>query len=324
MGSGVNSRGGGTSQRTRGGGGASPGEPRANEGRQTGRMGQFHLGRCIERRTEQGDIYLARDVRTGQPALVVRPEVEEEQFLPTTSEEVLGQYPSASLEIAWTSSDSPAYRALQVRLPHAAAPAKVHEELMSVSEDLPKILDRAMKAPEQREHLLSPPLTRTQRWRGLVRRHAHRSRDVAVRRWKDAAIGLLVAAVLGNLIWPQFQANPVDDGAPQTTVVERRESGPVVLTSGLAEAATEEIEAPVLLVSEVSPFIARDMPSRPFKVQRRPPCRGSQKEINGGCWVKADVEDAPPCPDDLYEHKGGCYAPVKAEPEDGASRSISK
>ncbi|RKH12783.1 hypothetical protein D7V97_07385 [Corallococcus sp. CA053C] len=73
-----------------------------------------------------------------------------------------------------------------------------------------------------------------------------------------------------------------------------------------------------------SPFIARDMPSKPFKVQQRPPCRGSQKEINGGCWVKVDVDDAPPCPDDLYEYKGGCYAPVKHEPGNGSSRSISQ
>ncbi|RKG68683.1 hypothetical protein D7V80_11850 [Corallococcus sp. CA054B] len=300
-----------------------PGEPRANEGRQTGRVGQYHLGRCIERRTEQGDVYLARHVQTGQPAIVVRPEVEESQLVQTTPEEVLEQFPSASLEVTWTSSDSPAFRALQVRLPHAAATAKVHEELVAVSEDLPKLLDRAMGAPELREHLLAPPLTRRQRWRGLVRRHANRGKTLVVQHWKDAALGLLVTAFLGNLILPQRQHEPSSE-PPRTVVAEQHEPESVVLTNGVGQTAMEEIEAPVLLVSEVSPFIARDMPSRPFKVQRRPPCRGSQKEINGGCWVQVVVADAPPCPDDLYEHKGGCYAPVKAEPEDGTSRSISK
>ncbi|WP_223644460.1 hypothetical protein [Corallococcus sp. EGB] len=266
---------------------------------------------------------MARDVRTGQPALVVRPELEESMLLETTPEEVLEQFPSASLEVTWTSSDAPPFRALQVRLPRAAAPAKVHEELAAVGDDLPKILDRAMKAPELREHLLAPPLTRRQRWRGLVRRQANRGKELVAQRWKDAALGILVAAFLGNLIWPQRQQVPLAE-LPRTVVAERHEPESVVLTTGVGQAAVEEIEAPVLLVSEVSPFIARDMPSRPFKVQRRPPCRGSQKEINGGCWVKADVEDAPPCPDDLYEYKGGCYAPVKSEPDDGASRSISK
>ncbi|NNC01944.1 hypothetical protein HJC10_03630 [Corallococcus exiguus] len=245
-------------------------------------------------------------------------------LLETTPEEVLEQFPSASLEVTWTSSDAPAFRALQVRLPRSAAPAKVHEELAAVGDDLPKILERAMKAPELREHLLAPPLTRRQRWRGLVRRQANRGIELVAQRWKDAALGFLVVAFLGNLFWPHRQQEASSPESPRTAVAERHGPESVALTSGVGQAAAEEIEAPVLLVSEVSPFIARDMPSRPFKVQRRPPCRGSQKEINGGCWVKADVEDAPPCPDDLYEYKGGCYAPVKAEPEDGASRSISK
>ncbi|MBZ4373196.1 hypothetical protein [Corallococcus sp. AS-1-6] len=290
-----------------------PGEPRANEGRQTGRVGQYHLGRCIERRTEQGDVYLARHVQTGQPAIVVRPELEESQLVQTTPEEVLEQFPSASLEVTWTSSDSPAFRALQVRLPHAAATAKVHEELVAVSEDLPKLLDRAMGEPELREHLLSPPLTRAQRWRGLVRRHVNRSKDVAHRHWKDAALGLLVVAFLSNLVWPRVDHQAPDSSSQVSSALVAVEQQPSqeLLSSGVGEAAAESPEIATFdsFVQAPAPLpFARDLPKKPFKQQKRPPCRKSQKELSGGCWVA--VKKEPPCGDEFYEDGDTCYVPV--------------
>lgn len=313
MGSGMNSRGGGTSQRTRGGGGGSSGEPRINDGRKTDRVGQYHLSRCVERRTAQGDIYLARDVRTGQPALVVRPEVEESMLLETTPEEVLEQFPSASLEVTWTSSETPAFRALQVRLPRATAPAKLHEELASVGDDLSKIVERAMKAPELREHLLAPPLTRRQRWRGLVRRQANTGRVLAVRHWKDAVIGVLVLGFLANLTWSHNERVPSDAAeriqSPIVAVehVPRQET----LASSVGDAAAEAPEIATFDAFAQAPAplpFARDLPRSPFKQQKRPPCRKSQKDLKGGCWVA--VKKEPPCGDEFYEDGDTCYVPV--------------
>jgi hypothetical protein len=59
--------------------------------------------------------------------------------------------------------------------------------------------------------------------------------------------------------------------------------------------------------------IQLDMPTKPFKWQRRAPCTEGEVAIRGGCWGK--LESKPPnCEAFAYEWKGGCYTPVAAEP----------
>ncbi|MDC0714563.1 serine/threonine-protein kinase [Stigmatella sp. ncwal1] len=67
------------------------------------------------------------------------------------------------------------------------------------------------------------------------------------------------------------------------------------------------------------PVFAYDMPSRPLKHQKRPPCtRRGETEINGGCWVRLDLEL--PCKDGGYEWKGRCYMPMGADERPDSSR----
>lgn len=67
------------------------------------------------------------------------------------------------------------------------------------------------------------------------------------------------------------------------------------------------------------PVVAYDMPSKPLKGQKRPPCtRRGETEINGGCWVLLALEL--PCKDGGYEWKGRCYMPMGADERPDSSR----
>ncbi len=60
--------------------------------------------------------------------------------------------------------------------------------------------------------------------------------------------------------------------------------------------------------------IARPMPSKPFKGQKTPPCKGKgEVELAGGCWValKTPPEPGIGCGPSYFEHAGECYLPVK-------------
>ncbi len=318
---GVNSGGGGTSEPARGGGRGEHRGPR-DESRPTDRVGQFHLGRCIERGTLHGDLYLARDLGTGEAALVVKPVVDEGQLLPSTPLEVLEQYPSAALEVSVRASDSPAYRAVVIRTPRSASPASLNEELTAVSDELPKLMSRVLGRADVRDHLLSPPLSRAQRMKGRARRQAVRLRNAVGRRWKDVA---LAAAVAGFLTLLVHRPEPTPADPPRSAMPAPLPGTPdqPVLTAGIAEAALE-IEAPVLLVWGGPDPFARDMPRRPFKAQKKVPCnKTTQEPIHGGCWLRA--AKPPPCGDELYEYEGACYAPVQDDRDAGEStQSIAR
>jgi hypothetical protein len=55
--------------------------------------------------------------------------------------------------------------------------------------------------------------------------------------------------------------------------------------------------------------VTRPLPDKPFKGQKRPPCkRPSETELVGGCWAEHAIKA--PCPEDLYEYQGKCYIPA--------------
>jgi len=60
--------------------------------------------------------------------------------------------------------------------------------------------------------------------------------------------------------------------------------------------------------------LARPLPKKPFKDQKRPPChRYAETELIGACWLPHELKA--PCPDMLYEYQGKCYMPsLKARP----------
>jgi hypothetical protein len=59
--------------------------------------------------------------------------------------------------------------------------------------------------------------------------------------------------------------------------------------------------------------LARPFPPKPYKGQRRPPCKPRvEVELMGACWVPHKL--TAPCPEDLYEHKGECFTASMASP----------
>jgi eukaryotic-like serine/threonine-protein kinase len=82
---------------------------------------------------------------------------------------------------------------------------------------------------------------------------------------------------------------------------------------GMARAVADAVRFfPFSPTPPAAPAVADPMPSRALKGQKRPPCRPrGEVEINGGCWVRLDLEL--PCRDAGYEYKGKCYVPLIAE-----------
>jgi hypothetical protein len=57
--------------------------------------------------------------------------------------------------------------------------------------------------------------------------------------------------------------------------------------------------------------ISLEMPRKPFKGQRQPPCGRGESELRGGCWIELKAR-APDCKEYAYELDGSCYMPVSA------------
>ncbi|WP_224370272.1 serine/threonine protein kinase [Hyalangium versicolor] len=321
------------------------GGPRDNRASHTNRVGPYHLGRCIERGTELGDLYLARDTRTGVPALVARPVIDEQQIRPSTPLEVMNQFPSASVNVTWASSGSPAYRAVAIQVPPSVSQARLNEELLAVAANIPKMVQRALERPEVREHLVSPPVTRAQQLHGRLRQHASRARRAAVRSWKDVTLAAAICGLVGSQVAQRVHETKSQGASPMAVASHRQQPDPALapeedadlemeigqpeqgsITIGVAKSAATDADLvpPVPMVELTGTMaIARDMPRKVYKGQKLPPCRQSQEEINGGCWVR--VAKLPPCGDDFYEHEGTCYTPVFVVSDGNATpKSISK
>jgi hypothetical protein len=311
MRAGVNKRAGGTSEATRGGGRGEQGGSREDDVGKTGRVGPHHLGKCIARGTELGDIYLAHNVHTGCPAVVFRP----------TEAQMDGQSPCTWSARIGSLNGRSSLEVLSAQAPASVSSAEVCEEMAVTLGDLSKAMEKLLRSPEVLDHLMTPPPSRWWRWwRRTVRRFA-RVRQLVAGQWKNATIGLLTVGLLVAVGRRPELMPPPSPGPLEAPVAER-----TALASGLVEAAVEEPQMGIYDVGGILPaptMLARDLPERPFRNHKRPPCRGSQKEINGGCWVA--TEEKPDCPDDQYEHKGKCWVPVLVPPGgDGGAKSIAQ
>ncbi|MDY7226650.1 serine/threonine protein kinase [Hyalangium rubrum] len=73
------------------------------------------------------------------------------------------------------------------------------------------------------------------------------------------------------------------------------------------------LSASAVLKAPTGRGIALEMPKQPLPGQLRPDSKGrchkGQSAINGGCWLKVDVE-LEDCPGNGFVHRGGCYAPI--------------
>jgi len=125
-------------------------------------------------------------------------------------------------------------------------------------------------------------------------------------RWR-LGLALAGAAVVGALVFALLRPAPV--------------SPPPVSPESLAGTVSAPISQEVPTNTELFPtgsslweleadggpsVLARPFPSKPYKGQRRPPCKPRvEVEIMGACWVPHMLTS--PCPEDLYEHQGRCY-----------------
>lgn len=59
--------------------------------------------------------------------------------------------------------------------------------------------------------------------------------------------------------------------------------------------------------------VARPMPAKPFKGQKKPPCGKRDVALNGGCWREMAKPPDPreECGPDEFLHGGKCYLPVQ-------------
>ncbi|WP_148712875.1 hypothetical protein [Corallococcus sp. AB030] len=285
---------GGTSQRARGGGGASSGARAADNGWETGRVGPFVVKQRVAHDTEHGDVYLASNGHTGHAALGVRP----------TADQVDGDSPCSWSARVESLNGQAFVEVLTIQAPASVSPADVCEEIAVTLGDLSNVVDQVRRKPVVLDHLMAPPVPRWRRQIGRARRRLASVRLFIAAQWKNAALVGLTASLL---LAVGVRQGPSTPEKPKSAMPEPERA---VLTTGIAETSLSEIDVtppvPVYGLDQMV-RIALDMPGKPFKGQRRPPCKKNQEEIIGACWVA--VKQAPPCGDDYFEHKSVCYAP---------------
>jgi serine/threonine protein kinase len=140
-----------------------------------------------------------------------------------------------------------------------------------------------------------PPGPHEREWRELVPRLV-------------LAGGCLVVALLCVLLPRDVDRGGVADTEPQSEpqAAEQPDAGTSLGEEGMASVApAETAPAPKRKVS-------REMPDKPSKNQKRPPCtQRAAVEINGGCWRLApEGADKAPCDSDLFEYGGRCYSAI--------------
>jgi eukaryotic-like serine/threonine-protein kinase len=114
----------------------------------------------------------------------------------------------------------------------------------------------------------------------------------------------LIILLAGNLNLAEFIDSPssLEDGG----------------TSGVADAAVEELPMSSVSRENGPDGMALEIPKEPVPGQRRPPCGRFQSNIQGGCWIEI-AQSSPPCGESYYEWKGSCYFPAPAPPRPSTS-----
>jgi len=113
-----------------------------------------------------------------------------------------------------------------------------------------------------------------------------------------AALGIALAV----LLWKPELREPGAQSAQEARGQEEED------TAALAGAALTERGSAQTPEPERA-GVGRDMPTKPFPNQRRPPCAKQEVEVNGGCWIR-QAETSPPCVSGYFAWKDGCYWPV--------------
>jgi serine/threonine protein kinase len=144
-----------------------------------------------------------------------------------------------------------------------------------------------------------------QREAGTRARMAGRTRQVKPRSWLP---WLVAAMTLG--LWPE-ETGSLRTEAPLTAAPGgSRAKGDAV---SLGDSALNSSSAPVKEATRG--VIALELPKQPLPGQLKPDakgrCRKKQIAINGGCWLKMDLEPDE-CHGNVFVYQGGCYFPIPA------------
>ncbi|QRK12090.1 hypothetical protein JQX13_19805 [Archangium violaceum] len=243
------------------------------------RLGPYQLHEQMQQAArERGELYRATNETSGATALVLKPTAEDED----------GETRRKDWQVRCVSSSSPDYLALEVeRTPWSVSPDRHSAEaLVFTFEDLREGVRRMAR------HLPTADEPRP-KWRlGLALASA------------AAACALLFA--LANMSRPpdgpdsEWRAalSPMNPEGVQTDTAMPFEG--ISLTDSRDGGSID--------------LLARPLPSKPYKGQKRPPCTPRiEVEIMGGCWVPHKLKA--PCPEELHEYQGECYTiAVSAKP----------
>ncbi|MFY0572858.1 hypothetical protein ACN28E_54760 [Archangium lansingense] len=130
------------------------------------------------------------------------------------------------------------------------------------------------------------------------------------RHWRRLGLVLAGAASVCALVFGMVHMAPM---SPPSGGQDSVGSAAPVSTSEKAPEDTEMLEpfSSGWLADTTPPeqsVLARPLPRKPFKGQKRPPCiRYTEVELVGACWAPHKLKA--PCPDSLYEYQGECYLP---------------
>jgi hypothetical protein len=155
---------------------------------------------------------------------------------------------------------------------------------------------KRVREAEQEDASARAELERTQA-------EAYARRDGPARQGKPRAWLPWLAAMMALGLWP------AETGSLRAARSGFARKGDAVSLGDAAQSASEE--EPEKDADQKA--IALEIPRDPLPGQLRPDargrCRKKQILINGGCWLKVDL-NPDECPGSGYEHQGGCYVPI--------------
>ncbi|REG31760.1 hypothetical protein ATI61_10584 [Archangium gephyra] len=239
------------------------------------RVGPYKLHEQVPQdEHSRGELYRATHETSGASSLVLRPTED-------------GSAPLTDWRVRCISSSSPSYLALEVEPAPGSTASDGHsvEELMCMFEDV----------HEGVKHMA----------------HALPVYDEPRRRWR---MGLALAGVAAAcaLVFALLLQSPLSQppGGPD----------PLARAAPVSDEVPTDVEIPLTghsfwdIADGGAPVLAHPFPRKPYKGQRRPPCKPRiEVEIMGACWIPHELKA--PCPEELYEYQGKCYTTSMLPPQ---------
>jgi hypothetical protein len=251
------------------------------------RVGPYQLQEQVPQEDDsQRSVYRGTHETTGAQTLVLEPAAQDED-----KDEEEGAEPPSDVRVRIISSASQGYDAMEVeQTPWSVAPERQSvESLVSTLEDVHQAVGRMVEA------LSPPPEPRPRRHLGLTK-------------WMGIAAVCALTFVLGRHV-------PVSQPPSGPESVESVAPAPM-RHEVLADEEPRPMGNSWIVDTEDggTPALAYPFPSKPYKGQRRPPCKPRvEVEIMGACWVPHELKA--PCPEELYEYQGKCYTTSMKSPQ---------